>query len=230
MASQQRYGRDSVGCFGGGGLTNEKAYQLGKFARVALRTSQIDYNGRFCMSCAAAATTRAFGLDRGLPFPLSDIAEAEVILLIGSNPADTMPPAMQWFDEGRSRGATHIAIDPKCTATARGAKLHLQPVPGTDLALANGLLHLVIKHGYLDTAYIADRTRGFEHVRRAVRRWTPPPGCPSSRPARWRSALSMSRDHRQDKEIPCTPRRGSCRAATPSKGRVCASPSRSIPP
>ncbi|HEV7829114.1 MAG TPA: molybdopterin oxidoreductase family protein [Pseudonocardiaceae bacterium] len=171
--SQRRYGQDSVGCFGGGGLTNEKAYQLGKFARVALGTSQIDYNGRFCMSSAAAATTRAFGIDRGLPFPLADIATAEVILLVGANPADTMPPAMQWFDEGRSRGATHITIDPRRCSTARGAKVHLQPVPGTDLALANGLLHLVIKHGYLDTAYVAARTSGFEQVRRVVRGYWP---------------------------------------------------------
>ncbi len=171
--SQQRYGRDSVGCFGGGGLTNEKAYQLGKFARVALRTSQIDYNGRFCMSSAAAATSRAFGIDRGLPFPLADIAAADVILLVGANPADTMPPAMQWFDEGRSRGATHVTIDPRRSPTARGSKLHLQPVPGTDLALANGLLHLAIRHGNIDTAYIAGRTRGFEQVRRAVRAYWP---------------------------------------------------------
>src|SRR5262249_20354108 len=152
-----------------GGLTNEKAYQLGKFARVALGTSQIDYNGRFCMSCAAAASTRAFGVDRGLPFPLADIAEAEVILLVGANPADTMPPAMQSFDEGRRRGATHITIPPRRTSTARGSKLHLQPLPGTDLALANGLLHLAIKHGYLDTDYITTRTHGFEQVRRLVR-------------------------------------------------------------
>ena len=67
-------GADAVGSLGGGGLTNEKAYLLGKFARVALRTSKIDYNGRFCMSSAAAAGMRAFGLDRGLPFPLTDIA------------------------------------------------------------------------------------------------------------------------------------------------------------
>ncbi|MGH3787918.1 MAG: molybdopterin oxidoreductase family protein [Pseudonocardiaceae bacterium] len=171
--SQQRHGRDSVGCFGGGGLTNEKAYQLGKFARVALRTSQIDYNGRFCMSSAAAATTRAFGIDRGLPFPLADIAAADVILLVGANPADTMPPAMQWFDEGRSRGATHITIDPRRSPTARGSKLHLQPVPGTDLALANGLLHLAIRLGYIDTEYIAGRTCGFEQVRRMVRSYWP---------------------------------------------------------
>ena len=64
---QERYGRDAVAVFGGGGLTNEKAYQLGKFARVALRTANIDYNGRFCMSSAAAAQTRAFGLDRPGP-------------------------------------------------------------------------------------------------------------------------------------------------------------------
>ena len=70
VRTQERYGRDAVGVFGGGGLTNEKSYALGKFARVALRTSQIDYNGRFCMSSAAAASIKAFGLDRGLPFPL----------------------------------------------------------------------------------------------------------------------------------------------------------------
>jgi assimilatory nitrate reductase catalytic subunit len=171
--SQQRYGPDSVGCFGGGGLTNEKAYQLGKFARVALRSSSIDYNGRFCMSSAAAATSRAFGIDRGLPFPLPDIAAADVVLLVGANPADTMPPAMQWFDEGRSRGATHIVIDPRRSSTARGAKLHLQPVPGTDLALANGLLYLAIRRGLIDTTYIADRTCGFEQVRRLVRSYWP---------------------------------------------------------
>ena len=95
--SQRRHGLDSVGCFGGGGLTNEKAYQLGKFARVALRMVSIDYNGRFCMSSAAAAASRAFGIDRGMPFPVQDIAGAEVVMLVGSNPAETMPPVMQWF-------------------------------------------------------------------------------------------------------------------------------------
>jgi assimilatory nitrate reductase catalytic subunit len=171
--SQHRHGPDSVGCFGGGGLTNEKAYQLGKFTRVALGSSSIDYNGRFCMSSAAAATSRAFGIDRGLPFPLADVALADVILLVGANPADTMPPAMQWFDEGRSRGATHIVIDPRRSPTARGAKLHLQPAPGTDLALANGLLYLAIRYELIDTAYIAGRTCGFEEVRRVVRSYWP---------------------------------------------------------
>jgi assimilatory nitrate reductase catalytic subunit len=167
--AQTRHGRDAVGCFGGGGLTNEKAYQFGKFARVALRTSMIDYNGRFCMSSAAAAANRAFGIDRGLPFPLSDVAEAEVVLLVGSNPADTMPPAMQWFEAGRDRGAEHIVVDPRVTSTAALAHRHLRAVPGTDLALANGLLHIAVRAGLIDEEYIARRTTGFDAVRRAVR-------------------------------------------------------------
>src|SRR4051812_24164344 len=73
---QSQYGRNAIGVFGGGGLTTEKAYILGKFTRVVLRSSQIDYNGRFCMSSAAAASIKALGIDRGLPFPLEDIPRA----------------------------------------------------------------------------------------------------------------------------------------------------------
>ena len=96
--TQERHGNDAVGVFGGGSLTNEKSYLLGKFARVALRTANIDYNGRFCMSSAAAASIGSLGIDRGLPFPVEDIAGAEVVLLMGDNPAETMPPMMQYFD------------------------------------------------------------------------------------------------------------------------------------
>ena len=92
---------------------------LGKFARVALRTANIDYNGRFCMASAAAAGLRAFGIDRGLPFPLQDIPGAEAILLVGGNPADTMPPLMQYFEEQRRRGGKLIVVDPRRSATAK---------------------------------------------------------------------------------------------------------------
>jgi assimilatory nitrate reductase catalytic subunit len=171
--AQREYGRDAVGCFGGGGLTNEKAYQLGKFARVALRTSAIDYNGRFCMSSAAAASIRSFGVDRGMPFPLADIAQADVILIVGANPADTQPPAMQYFDEGRARGAKHIVVDPRRTGTAGRADIYLQPVPGTDLALANGMLNVVVREGLVDKEYVTERTSGFEKVQRSVRLYWP---------------------------------------------------------
>ena len=165
---QERYGRDAVGVFGGGGLTNEKAYLLGKFARVALRTANIDYNGRFCMSSAAAASIKAFGLDRGLPFPIEDIAHADAILLIGSNPSETMPPLMQYFEAQRRSGGRLITVDPRKTATSQNATLHLQTTPGTDLALANGLLHLAAAEGFIDHEFIAERTNGYEQVRRVL--------------------------------------------------------------
>lgn len=171
--AQKTYGRDAVGAFGGGGLTNEKAYALGKFVRVALRSASIDYNGRFCMSSAATAANRALGIDRGLPFPLEDVAGARTVLLVGANPADAMPPSMQYFDTGREQGARHIVVDPRRTNTAAGAYLHLQPMPGTDLALANGLLHIAVREGYLDEDYIATRTTGFEAVRAATNSYWP---------------------------------------------------------
>jgi assimilatory nitrate reductase catalytic subunit len=171
--AQKRYGRDAVGVFGGGGLTNEKAYLLGKFARVVLRTSNLDYNGRFCMSSAAAAGLKAFGIDRGLPFPLEDIPHAQVILLVGSNVAETMPPIMQYFDEQRRRGGRLIVADPRVTQTARGSSLHLQLTPGTDAALANGLLHIATAQGLLDAEFIAQRTSGYEEVRRIAASYWP---------------------------------------------------------
>jgi assimilatory nitrate reductase catalytic subunit len=167
------HGPDTVAVFGGGGLTNEKAYQLGKFARIALRTSQIDYNGRFCMSSAAAALNRAFGLDRGLPVPITDLGRADAILFAGGNVAETMPPFMRHLTQMRERGGALIVIDPRRTPTARQADLHLQPTPGTDLALANGLLHLAIVEGLVDEPYIAERTNGFAAVRTAVNGYWP---------------------------------------------------------
>nr|WP_216592866.1 molybdopterin oxidoreductase family protein [Verrucosispora sioxanthis] len=170
---QEQHGRDAVAVFGGGGLTNEKAYALGRFARVALRTRHIDYNGRFCMSSAAAAGMRAFGMDRGLPFPLSDLGRADTLLLVGANPAETMPPLVRWLTEHRERGGKLIVIDPRVTATARQADLHLQPLPGTDLAVANALLHIALTEGYVDGDYVATRTTGFTAVRRTVAGWWP---------------------------------------------------------
>ncbi|MCX5168876.1 molybdopterin oxidoreductase family protein [Streptomyces antibioticus] len=162
------HGPDALGVFGGGGLTNEKAYALGKFARVVLGTSQIDYNGRFCMSSAAAGSIKAFGLDRGLPFPLEDIPRTGCVILVGSNLAETMPPSLRFFSELRENGGTLIVVDPRRTKTAEQADLHLAPRPGTDLALALGLLHLVVAEGRVDEEFVRERTTGWEEARAAA--------------------------------------------------------------
>ncbi|WP_300009990.1 molybdopterin oxidoreductase family protein [Pseudonocardia sp.] len=166
------HGADAVAVFGAGGLTNEKSYLLGKFARVALGTSQIDYNGRFCMSSAAAAGNRAFGVDRGLPFPVTDLDGAEVVVLAGANVAETMPPLM-----GHLTGARLVVIDPRRTPTAERAVasggLHLAPAPGTDLVLALGMLHAAVVDGHVDLDYLAGRTTGFDDAWSVAAQWWP---------------------------------------------------------
>ena len=173
---QDAHGNDSVAVFGGGGLTNEKAYALGKFARVTLRTSNVDYNGRFCMSSAAAATNRAFGIDRGLPFPLADLGGAGAILLVGSNIAETMPPAVAHLAGAREAGGL-LVVDPRRTATAglteEGAGIHLQATPGTDLALVLALTHVVLQENLADTAYLAERTDDPDGLFRSTAGWWP---------------------------------------------------------
>lgn len=171
--SKHQHGAASLGVFGSGGLTNEKAYALGKFARVVLGTPHIDYNGRYCMSSAAAAQNRAFGLDRGLPFPVSDIATTDCILSWGSNWVETMPPIRQWFELQRERGGRLIVVDPRRTETAQLADLYVSLVPGTDLAVANGLLYLTIEQNLIDQDYITRRTTGFDEVRRSIQWYTP---------------------------------------------------------
>ena len=175
------HGPDAVAVFGGGGLTNEKAYQLGKFARLALRTKNIDYNGRFCMSSAAAAANRTLGVDRGLPFPLSDLNDGEVVMLLGSNMADTMPPAVQHLGGVRQAGGL-IVVDPRRSATAKlteasahggRAGEHAQLVPGTDLVFLLGLLHIVLAEAMYDAEYVDARTTGLDAVRRSVAEWWP---------------------------------------------------------
>ena len=170
------HGPDTVAVFGGGGLTNEKAYQLGKFARVALGTKNIDYNGRFCMSSAAAAANRSLGIDRGLPFPLADLGGAQAVLLLGSNLAETMPPAVAHLAAVRERGGL-VVVDPRHSPTAEladeGGGTYLQPVPGTDLVVLLGMLHVVLFEGLQDGPYLADRTSGLDELQRSVASWWP---------------------------------------------------------
>jgi assimilatory nitrate reductase catalytic subunit len=168
---QAAHGKDAVAVFGGGGLTNEKAYLLSKFARVALGTSMIDYNGRFCMASAAAAANRAFGIDRGLPFPVEDLDPANTIMLLGSNVADTMPPFVQHL-AGAQRAGGLIVVDPRVSATALltagGSGIHLQPAPGTDLELLLGLTHVVLHEHLVDPEYLRTRVSGLSRIARSV--------------------------------------------------------------
>ncbi|MCT2535904.1 molybdopterin oxidoreductase family protein [Aquibacillus koreensis] len=170
---QDNYGKDSLSVFSGVSMTNEKCYLTGKFARVALGTRYIDYNGRFCMASAAGGFLRTFGVDRGSTLPWTDIHETDCLFIAGSNTAECHPTSMFRVWAVQERGGYLIVADPRETPVARRADVHLDLKPGTDLALANGILHLLIKNGYTDEAFINKHTNGFDETKELVKDFTP---------------------------------------------------------
>ncbi len=169
---QVRHGADAFAVLGGASLTNEKAYLMGKFARLAVGTANIDYNGRLCMVSAAAASKKVLGIDRSAN-PWSDLPKAEVILVAGANVAECAPITTDYLWQARENGARIIVIDPRMTPLARTADLFIPVQPGGDIGIFNGMLHVVIERGWVDREFIREHTTGFAQVEEAVRRYTP---------------------------------------------------------
>ncbi|MED1470738.1 assimilatory nitrate reductase catalytic subunit NasC [Bacillus salipaludis] len=162
---QEEDGQNALAVYGSASITNEEAYLLGKFARVALKTKYIDYNGRLCMSAAATAANQTFGMDRGFTNSMLEIPFTRCIILAGTNIAECQPTMMPYFEKAKENGAYIIAIDPRETATTKMADLHLKLKPGTDAALANGLLKVIIEENYMDKVFIKERATGYEKVK-----------------------------------------------------------------
>ncbi|MDQ1909923.1 molybdopterin oxidoreductase family protein [Paenibacillus sp. GD4] len=169
---QGSYGKDSLSVFSGVSMTNEKCYLTGKFARVALQTRYIDYNGRYCMSSAAAGFMRSFGVDRGSTLPWTDLHETDCLFIAGSNTAECHPTSMFRIWEVQNRGGYLIVADPRETPIARRADVHLDLRPGTDLALANCMVHLLIQNGHIDESFVKEHTNGFEDMAEVVKEFT----------------------------------------------------------
>ncbi len=166
--TQAKYGKDSVAVFGGASLITEKAYLMGKFARVALGTRHIDYNGRLCMVSAGTAYKLAFNVDRS-PIPWSDIAAADVIFAIGANVGECAPITTDYIWRARDHGAKLIVADPRMTPITRNADLYLPLRPGTDLVLLMSILRVILEEGLEDRAFIDAHTTGFDAVAESVK-------------------------------------------------------------
>lgn len=160
---QERHGKDAVAVYGGASLTTEKAYLLGKFARVGLGTRHIDYNGRLCMVSAGMAYKPAFGVDRS-PIPWSEIPKAQVLLVVGANVAECAPITTSYIWKCRDRGGKLIVVDPRMTPITRNADLYLPVRPGTDLVLLMGMLNVILTEQLEDRAFIDAHTDGFDVV------------------------------------------------------------------
>lgn len=168
---QTEHGKNAVAIYSGSSMTNEKCYIMGKFARVGVGTRHVDYNGRLCMSSAAVAYARAFGIDRA-PLPMTDIPLTDCMLAVGVNVGECFPIMMQWIWRARDRGASLIVIDPRETPLARTADLWLPVRPGTDIAVLNAMLRQIISDGLIDEEYLRTRTNGWEEVRASVEPFT----------------------------------------------------------
>lgn len=168
---QQTYGKDAFSILSGVSLTNEKSYLMGKFARVAVKTSNLDYNGRLCMVSAGAGNKKAFGLDR-TSNNYTDLAHAEVIIVAGANVSETFPTLTYWIWRARDNGAKLIVVDPRVIPLARTADIHLPIKPGTDSALYGAMLKYLVDHDMLDHDFINNHTTGFEETIAAVKDYT----------------------------------------------------------
>lgn len=170
---QAEYGNSTLGVYSGVSMTTEKCYLTGKFARVALRTRFMDYNGRFCMASAAGGFMRSLGIDRGSTLPWTDIQETDCLFIAGSNTAECHPTSMFRIWEVQERGGYLIIADPRETPIARRADVHLDLRPGTDLALANCMVNLLIQNGHADRDFIEQHTNGFAETAELVKEFTP---------------------------------------------------------
>ena len=169
---QGAHGRDAFAMLSGVSLTNEKSYLIGKFARLALGTANLDYNGRLCMVSAGTANKKALGIDRASN-PWSDIRLADVVFIAGANVAECAPITTSYVWEARDRGAKLIVADPRVTPLARTADVFLGLRPGTDSALMGAILHVLVARDWLDHDFITAHTEGFEAAVEAVREYTP---------------------------------------------------------
>ncbi len=164
---QAKYGRDAFAMLSGVSLSNEKSYLVGKFARLALQTAELDYNGRLCMVSAGTGNKKAFGIDRAAN-SWEDILGAEVILCAGANVAECAPITTDYIWRARDRGAKLIVIDPRVTPIARTCDLHLPVRPGTDSALMSAILRVMIEKRLVDEAFIAEHTSGWEDAKQSA--------------------------------------------------------------
>ncbi len=165
------HGPDSVAFYVSGQLLTEDYYVFNKLAKGLIGTNNIDTNSRLCMSSAVAGYKRSLGADAP-PCCYEDVEATDLILIAGSNTAFAHPIVFRRIEDARAKNPNLrvIVVDPRATVTARSADVHLAIKPGTDVALFNGMLHVMWRERLLDQRYIAAHTEGFEKL---VLDWTP---------------------------------------------------------
>lgn len=170
LTIQKRYGPQALGVLSTGQLVTEEFYTLGKLIQLGFKTTNYDGNTTLCMSSAVAGYKRSFGSD-GPPGAYEDLEVADLIFLIGANIADNHP--ILWEHLKKNKNRTLIVADPRLSKTAMLADIYLPLRPRTDIALINGIMHLLIREGKIDQDYIRSHTSGFDELVPFLKKFTP---------------------------------------------------------
>jgi formate dehydrogenase major subunit len=171
-AIRDAHGGDALAGFGSAKCSNEDNYLFQKLVRAVFGTNNVDHCTRLCHASSVAALMETLG-SGAVSNVFADVALAEVALVIGSNAAENHPVAATFIKEAAQRGTTLIVIDPRRSPLADHADYFVQFKPGTDVALLNGFMHVIIRDGLIDESFIAARTEGFAAVRDGVRNYPP---------------------------------------------------------
>ncbi len=169
---RDQHGRRALAGFGSAKGTNEEAYLFQKLVRTGFGSNNVDHCTRLCHASSVAALME--GINSGaVSNQVRDVAQAEVIFVIGANPTMNHPVAATWIKNAAKSGATLIVADPRRSDLARHAAHYLQFHPDTDVALLNAMLHVIVEEGLVDEAFVRDRTSGYAELAENVQKYSP---------------------------------------------------------
>ncbi len=171
-AIRESSGPQALAGFGSAKCSNEEAYLFQKLVRAVFGTNNVDHCTRLCHASSVAAMQQTIG-SSAVSDVFGDVRYADVILVIGSNTTENHPVAATFFKQAAKRGTTLIVLDPRRPALANHAHYYVRFKPRTDVALLNGLMHVIINEGLVDEKFIRERTEGFEVLKAVVQKYTP---------------------------------------------------------
>ncbi len=169
---KNKYGPDAIGILGSAKCTNEENFVLMKFARAAIGTNNVDHCARLCHSSTVGGLAAAFG-SGAMTNSIDEIKDARALFVIGSNTTEQHPMIGMHMLEAKDRGATLIVADPRRTQIAKFSHLHLRQKSGTDVALLNAMMQVIITEGLVDVSFIRQRTENFDAFQQRVLAYTP---------------------------------------------------------
>ncbi len=169
---KDEHGSGALAGFGSAKCSNEEAYLFQKLVRAGFGTNNVDHCTRLCHASSVAALLETIG-SGAVSNVFADALDAQTRFIIGSNTTENHPVAATFFKEARARGASLLVADPRRPAMADHANLYLQFRPGTDVALLNGMMHVILEEGMVRDRFVGERTEGFEALAAKLKEWPP---------------------------------------------------------